>query len=55
VILEFSKFIFVLGLVDILLVSGNFSWSNNRDSEAWSRIDRFLLSSEWEEYFSDVS
>jgi hypothetical protein len=29
VILEFSKFIFVQGLVDILLVKGNCSWSNN--------------------------
>ena len=22
----------------------NFTWSNNRDSQAWPRIDRFLLS-----------
>ena len=34
---------------------GNFKWFNNRDVEAWSRIDRFLLSPKWEEYFSDIS
>jgi hypothetical protein len=28
------------------LVGGNFTWSNNHDLQAWSRIDRFLLSPE---------
>jgi hypothetical protein len=31
VILEFSKFIFDQGLMDIPLVGENFTWSNNRD------------------------
>jgi hypothetical protein len=30
-------------------------WSNNRDSQSWSRINRFLLSLNWEEQFPDVS
>jgi hypothetical protein len=42
-------------LMDISLVDGNFTWSNNPDSQSWSRIDRFLLSLEWEEQFLDVS
>jgi len=31
---------------------GQFTWSNNR---VWSKIDRFLLSPEWEEHYPDVS
>jgi hypothetical protein len=42
--LDFSEFIFDQGLMDIPLVGGNFTWSNNRDLQSWSRIDRFLLS-----------
>jgi hypothetical protein len=33
---------------------GSFTWLNNQDIKAWSRIDRFLLSPEWEEYFPEV-
>ncbi len=43
---EFSKFICEQGLIDIPLVGGRSVWLNCR---AWSRIDRFLLSTEWEE------
>ena len=53
--LDFLEFIFYQGLMDISLVGGNLIWSNNHDSQSWSRIDRFLLSPEWEEQFLDVS
>jgi hypothetical protein len=49
---EFSEFIFYQGLMDIPLVGGRSTWSN---CCAWSRIDRFLLSPEWEKYFPEVS
>jgi len=49
---EFSEFIFVERLVDIPLQGGQFTWSNNL---VWSKIDRFLLSSEWEEHYPEVS
>jgi len=39
-------------LVDIPLQGGQFTWSNN---QVWSKIDRFLLSPEWKEHYSDVS
>ncbi|GLT55575.1 hypothetical protein SLA2020_286860 [Shorea laevis] len=52
---EFSEFIFEQGLLDIPLEGGRFTWSNGREVEAWSKIDRFLLSTEWEEHFPDVS
>jgi endonuclease/exonuclease/phosphatase family metal-dependent hydrolase len=48
----FSQFIFDKGLLDIpMMGGGQFSWSNGH---SWSRIDRFLLSSGWEERFPDV-
>lgn len=37
------------------LVGGDFTWSNNRDSQSWSKINRFLLSPEREEQFLNVS
>jgi hypothetical protein len=40
--LDFLEFIFLKGLLDIPLVGGNFTWSNNRDSRSCSKIDRFL-------------
>jgi hypothetical protein len=49
---EFSEFIFDQALIDLPLVGGRSTWSN---CHSWSRIDRFLLSSDWEEYFSEVS
>jgi hypothetical protein len=38
--------------MDITMVGGGSKWSNCR---AWPRIDRFLFSTEWEEYFPVVS
>lgn len=40
--LDFLYFFFYQGLMDILLGGENFNWSNNRDSQAWPRIDRSL-------------
>jgi hypothetical protein len=40
--------------MDIAPVGAKFTWSNNRGDQYWSRIDRFLLSPNWEEQFSDV-
>jgi hypothetical protein len=49
---DFSEFIRGQSLVDIPLQGGQFTWSNN---QAWSKIDRFLLSPDWEEHYPDVS
>jgi len=51
----FFEFIFDQGLMNIPLVGGNFMWSNNCDSLTWFRIDRFLLSLDWEYLFPNVS
>jgi hypothetical protein len=52
--MDFSDCNFELGLIDLPLVGRNFMWSNNRDSPSWSRIDRFLVSLEWEAKFPNL-
>jgi endonuclease/exonuclease/phosphatase family metal-dependent hydrolase len=52
---EFSYFIFYQSLMDLPVVGGTFTWSNNQEYPYWSRIDRFLVSSEWEAQFLGVS
>jgi len=49
-----TDFIFEQGLMDSPLVGGKFTWSNNKDVQCWSRIDRFLFSPAWEEQFPNV-
>ena len=46
--------LFSLGLMDIPLERGKFTWSNNRESPAMSRIDRFLYSDDWEDCYPTV-
>lgn len=41
--------------MDIPLVGGSFMWFGNHDSLLWSRIDRFLLSPDWEAHCFYVS
>jgi len=43
---EFSDFIFMYNLVNLLHEDGQFTWSNNQEDQIWSRIDRFLVSPE---------
>jgi hypothetical protein len=49
---DFSEFIHGQSLVDIPMHEGHFTWSNNW---VWSKIDRLLLSPEWEKHYPDVS
>ena len=48
---EFSDFIFERGLMDLPLSRGLCTWSNSR---SWSRIDRFLVSPDWEASHPEV-
>ena len=52
---NFSEFIFELGLVDLPLLEGQFTWSNNQDPPAKSCIDCFLVSIDWEDQFSKLT
>jgi len=51
---RFSAFISKQSLVDLPVVGGNFTWSNSREVASRSRLDRFLLSADWEENFLSV-
>jgi hypothetical protein len=51
---DFSEFIFSFGLMDIPLEGGRYTWSNNRENAAMSRIDRFLYTGEWEDCYPTV-
>ena len=52
---DFSDFISSCGLMDISLEGGSFAWSNNRDSAAMSRLDRFLYSADWEDFYPNIT
>jgi hypothetical protein len=41
--------------MDIPLVGRAFMWLNNLDPFSWSRIDKFLVSSDWKALFPEVS
>lgn len=52
--MEYSKFTFEQGLIDLPLIGGSYTWSNNRDFHSWSRIDRFLVSPDWEAKYPNL-
>ncbi|GMJ14120.1 hypothetical protein HRI_005081200 [Hibiscus trionum] len=43
----FRDFIFEAELMDLSLVGGKFTWCNNRDPPTFVRLDRFLISTEF--------
>ena len=44
-----------LGVRDLPLQGGPFAWSGGNNGQAMSRIDRFLVSGDWESYFLRVT
>ena len=51
---KFSEFVENLNLVDLPLEGGSYTWSSGFDQLAMSRIDRTLVTSDWEDHFIDV-
>jgi hypothetical protein len=49
---DFGDFIYDQGLMDFPLAGGSYTWSLSGDPPTWSRIDRFLVSPDWESRFS---
>ncbi|XP_059658337.1 uncharacterized protein LOC132304600 [Cornus florida] len=50
----FSEFIIDRQLIDLPLEGAVFTWSSGREMSTFSRLDRFLISGEWKEQFSDA-
>ena len=51
---DFSNFIDTSNLVDLPLGGGPSTWSSGSSNPSMSRIDRFLISSDWEDRYPDV-
>jgi len=52
---DFCDFISDQGLMDFPLAGGSYTWSISDDPPVWSRIDRFLVSPDWEDRFPEAS
>ena len=48
---EFLDFINQSALVDLTLRGGDFTWSRSGTDSVASRLDRFFVSVDWEEFF----
>ncbi|XP_059284835.1 uncharacterized protein LOC132038130 [Lycium ferocissimum] len=51
---EFSDFIEYMNLVDLQLEDATFTWFKGDNQETASRIDRILISEEWDDSFSNL-
>ncbi|RVW74104.1 LINE-1 reverse transcriptase-like [Vitis vinifera] len=51
---RFAHIIDDLGLVDLPLQGGVFTWSGGLNNQTWARLDRFLVSPSWLDQFSGV-
>lgn len=51
---RFSKFIKDMCLRDLPLSGGLFTWCGGSNNESDSRLDRFLVSNDWENHFSGL-
>ena len=50
----FFEFIEDLNLIDLPLEGGSYTWSSGTDQHSMYRIDRALISHDWEEHFPDM-
>ena len=51
---RFAKVLNELGLRDIPLQGGPFTWRGGHNNHSMSRLDRFLVTADWESQFTNV-
>ena len=51
---RFAQIIDELGLVDLPLQGGLFTWNGGQNDQSWARLDRFLMTQNWLDQFSGV-
>ncbi|RVW26614.1 hypothetical protein CK203_103918 [Vitis vinifera] len=51
---KFAQVIDELGLIDLLLQGGDYTWSGGPNNRYWARLDRFLVTPSWMDQFSSV-
>ena len=51
---RFAQIIDELGLVDLPLQGGLFTWNGGQNNQSWARLDRFLVTQNWLDQFSGV-
>ncbi len=47
----FSKTLSELDLVDLPMLNQQFTWSNMQDNPTLAKLDRFLISTDWDNAF----
>ena len=52
---KFAEIVDDLGLVDLLLQGGEFTWNGGHNNQAWARLDRFLVFPSWVDQFSGIT
>ena len=52
---KFLDFIAKHFLVDLPLVGGEYTWFRDSNIPSMSKIDRVMVSTDWEEHFLDVT
>lgn len=51
---DFNNFIATRGLIDLPMQGTSFTWSKNRDPPILAKLDRFLVSNDWDDSFKDA-
>ncbi|RVX02242.1 hypothetical protein CK203_028314 [Vitis vinifera] len=52
---NFAEIVDDLGLVDLPLQGGDFTWNGGLHNQSWARLDRFLVSPSWIDQFSGIN
>ena len=52
---KFAEIVDDLGLMDLPLQGGEFTWNGGQNNQAWARLDRFLVSPSWIDQFSGIN